>query len=288
MICLTGDVHHDGLRTNEQLFLAPRKISEVAITLDYVRLCEKYNVKCTLYVTGRTLADQWDAFRPAAESPLVEVGGHTYGGLPTGYWEMFKARLMGKVVCSHASSPGSFARQRRDVDQMMNIAHRRLNKSIISWRSHGLVRDRHTYGILAEAGIKYISDDLIWHKPFPELLPEGLISHPMNVIMDHDHIYHAHRTPEYVAKQKLNWTFHDDPTKESYPIEEWGEIVTKQVVAIEQKGGLATVLMHPLCMYVADEFKTMGKLLKLFSQSKTIWACETGALVTKRKEGKNE
>ena len=26
MICLTGDVHHDGLRTNEQLFLMPRKI----------------------------------------------------------------------------------------------------------------------------------------------------------------------------------------------------------------------------------------------------------------------
>jgi len=48
MICLTGDVHHDGLRTNEQLFLSPKKISEVAITLDYVRLCEKYNIKCTL------------------------------------------------------------------------------------------------------------------------------------------------------------------------------------------------------------------------------------------------
>jgi len=48
MICLTGDVHHNGLRTNEQRFLSSEKISEVAITLDYVRLCEKYNIKCTL------------------------------------------------------------------------------------------------------------------------------------------------------------------------------------------------------------------------------------------------
>ncbi len=284
MICLTGDVHHDGLRTNEQLFLAPQKISEVAITLDYVRLCEKYDVKCTLYVTGRTLADQWEAFQPVTASPLVEIGGHTYAGLPQGAWVKLWSRLSGKTACSHSSACGSCSSQKRDVARMMEVARRRLDKPIVSWRSHGLVRDRHTYGILAGAGVKFISDDLNWHKLFPERLPEGLISHPMNVIMDHDHLFHAHRTPEYVARQKLNWTFHDDPIKESYSIEEWGAIVTKQVVAIEQKGGLATVLMHPSCMHVADEFKTMEKLLKLFSQYKTIWACETGALVGKGEE----
>lgn len=273
MICLTGDVHHDGLRTNEQLFLSPKKISETAITLDYVRLCEKYNVKCTLYVTGRTLADQWEVFRPVAASPLMEIGGHTYGGLPQGAWTKLWSRLSGKTASSHSSSPGSFFGQKRDVARMMEIALRRLGKPIVSWRSHGLVRDRHTYGILARAGIRFISDDLNWLKLFPERLPEGLVSHPMNVIMDHDHLLHAHRTPEYVARQQR--PFPDDPASESYTIEDWGALVEKQVLAIEEKGGVATVLFHPLCMFAADGFKTMERLLKQFSRFQTIWACET-------------
>ncbi|MBU0714516.1 MAG: polysaccharide deacetylase family protein [Verrucomicrobia bacterium] len=288
MICLTGDVHHDSLKINEQLFVKNRNLSEVKISVDYARLCERYKIKSTLYVTGATLAEQWEEFKPIAGAALVEIGGHTYAGLPRSLASKIWAAVSGNISISHSQSHGSYASQRRDVDKMLAIAGKRLGRNLVSWRSHGLVHDQHTYRILAEAGIKYISDDLSWHKPFPELLPEGLISHPMNIIMDHDHIYHAHRTPEYVARQKRNWTFHDDPTKESYSIEEWGEIVTKQVVAIEQKGGLATVLMHPLCMYVADEFKTMEKLLKLFSQYKTIWACETGALVAKRKEANNE
>jgi len=272
MICLTGDVHHDGLRTNEQMFLSPQKISEVAVSVEYVRLCEKYNVKCTLYVTGRILADQWQEFRPAADSPLVEIGGHSYGGFPASYWEKLKARLTGRVACSHGSSPGSFSSQKQDVTTMMAIARQRTGKDIVSWRSHGLVRDQYTYQILAQAGIHFISDELNWQKIFPERLPKGLISHPMNVIIDHDHIYHAHRTPEYVKRQGR--PFPDDPASESYPVEEWGNLVEKQVLAIEGKGGVATVLMHPICMFTADGFKTMERLLKIVSRYKTLWASE--------------
>lgn len=279
MICLTGDVHHDSLKTNEQIFVKNRNLSEVKISAAYVQLCERYKIKSTLYVTGRTLADQWEEFRPAAASALVEIGGHSYGGFPSGYWAKLKARLTGRVACSHASSPGSFSSQTRDVARMMEVAQRRLGKPIVSWRSHGLVRDKHTYGILARAGIRFISDELNWDKLFPELLPEGLISHPMNVIMDHDHLIHAHRTADYVARQGR--PFPDDPALESYSIDEWGALVEKQVPAIEQKGGVATVLMHPLCMFTADGFKTMEKLLRLFSRYKTIWASETGALIMK-------
>ncbi|MFH1478069.1 MAG: hypothetical protein ABIH24_11355 [Verrucomicrobiota bacterium] len=278
MICLTGDVHHDSLKTSEQVFVKSRNLSEVKIAVAYVQLCGQYKIKSTLYVTGRTLADQWAEFSPAAVSPLVEIGGHSYGGFPAGYWEKLKARLAGRATCSHASSPGSFTDQKRDVVRMMKIARRRLGKPIVSWRSHGLVRDRHTNAILAEAGIKFISDELDWRKIFPERLPEGLVSHPMNVIMDHDHVFHAHRTPEYVRRQGR--PFPNDPAAGSYSIEEWGALVEKQVLAIEQKNGLATVLMHPLCMFTADGFKTMEKLLKMFSRYKTIWASETGGLIT--------
>ena len=49
MICLTGDVHHASLRTNESGFIASGD-SEVKIAQRYVELIEKYAVKTTLYI----------------------------------------------------------------------------------------------------------------------------------------------------------------------------------------------------------------------------------------------
>jgi len=277
MICLTGDVHHDSLVTNEQIFLKEqgRDVSEVDVTVEYVRLCEKYNVKCTLYTTGRTLAEQWDQFRPIAESGFVEVGGHTYGGLPRSPFSRAWASLTGGISVSHGQSHGSYAKQKRDAQRMVEVARERLGRDIVSWRSHGLVRDENTCRILDELGIRFISDEIDWDALRPRRLPEGLVSHPLNVIMDHDHIYHAHRTADYVEKLKKKWTFHDDPTMESYTIHEWGAMVEKQAQAIEEKGGLATLLLHPLCMFAADEFRTFERLLAVFARSQTVWACET-------------
>ena len=281
MICLTGDVHHDSLGTNEQTFMRQARYdtSEVAISVEYVRLCERYGVKCTLYTTGKTLATQWDAFKPAAQSGLVEVGGHTFGGLPRARLSGLRARLTGGVSSSHAPAHGSRARQRRDIAKMLEIARQRLGRGIVSWRSHGLVRDAHTEPLLHDAGIRYISDELNWEKRCPEMTEAGLVSHPINALMDHDHVYHAHRTPEYVARQMKHYAYQDDPTRESYTVEAWGDIVEEQVAAITRDGGLATVLMHPVCMYVADRFATMERLLKRFAPYESIWACEAGGML---------
>ena len=163
--------------------------------------------------------------------------------------------------------------------EMVDIARKRLGHAIVSWRSHGLVRDHNTNRILAELGIQYISDEINWEKHLPEEVDGGLISHPLNVIMDHDHLYHAHRSAEYVARQQADWPFKEDPTAESYTIEAWGDIVERQVDSIQAKGGVATVLMHPVCMHVADGFGTMKRLLQHFAESQTVWARETGAYV---------
>ncbi len=273
MICLTGDIHHLSLRINEQAFL-PAGESEVGVAVRYLRLLEELGVKATFYVTGKTLEEEWESFRPIAESSLVEIGGHTYGGLPRSRWSALRSRLTGRPTVSHAQSHGSRRRQLADVRRMVEVAQRRTGRRIVSWRSHGLVRDRHTEPILARCGIRFISDELSWDKLLPERTPAGLVSHPINVIMDHDHLYHAHRTPEYVARQKERWGFPQDPTRESYPIQEWGRLVERQVAAIEARGGLATVLMHPLCMFVADGFRTARRLLALFARSRCLWAGE--------------
>jgi peptidoglycan/xylan/chitin deacetylase (PgdA/CDA1 family) len=276
MICLTGDTHHDGLDTNEQLWLRERgdHKSEVEMSVDYVKLCEKHNVKCTLYITGRTLAEQWDQCKPIADSPLCEVAGHTFDALPRPRFSRLKAWLTGGVSTSHANSHGSYKSQYRDVKKMCDIARKRTGEPIVSWRSHGLVRDDNTNPILYDNGIRFISDELNWDKLHPERLPDGLINHPINVIMDHDHLYHVHRTEAYVATQRKDWPYKQDPTSESFDIAAWGDIVEQQVRKIDEAGGIATVLMHPCCMYSADGFKTFERLLKVFATMKTIFANE--------------
>lgn len=289
MICLTGDTHHDGLDTNEQLWMRQHgdDSSEVDITREYVRLCERHHVKCTIYVTGRTLADQWDKFRPIAESPFCEVGGHTYEALPRPRFSRLRAWLSGEVSCSHANSHGSYRAQERDVKKMCDIARQRLGEPIVSWRSHGFVRDENTDEILFKHGIRFISDDMSWDKLHPQRNVAGLVSHAVNVMMDHDHIYHAHRTPEYVQKQKKNWNYTADPATESYKIDEWGDLLLEQVRKIDDAGGVATVLMHPVCMYVADGFKTFAKLLAVFAKSKTVFAREISVNAESAEDAEN-
>jgi peptidoglycan/xylan/chitin deacetylase (PgdA/CDA1 family) len=275
MICLTGDIHHSSLKINEQSFIPDPEDSEARIAVRYLRLVEEFGLKVTFYVTGKTLEEEWEDFQPIAQSPLVEIGGHTYGGLPRSFFSRVRSRMTGRPTVSHAASPGGYRRQVRDTMRMTAAAESKTGSRILSWRSHGLVFDQHTYRILKQAGIRFISDDLSWDKLYPEITPEGLISHPINVIMDHDHIYHAHRTEAYVRRQKQNWTFKSDPTRESFPIERWADIVEDQVRKIEKAGGVATVLMHPLCMYIADRFQSARRLFGVFSKYRSIWARET-------------
>jgi len=277
MICLTGDIHHDSLCINDQKYI-PKGLTEIRIADMYLDILQSYNVKATLYTTGLTLVEQWKDFKRTAESPLIEIGGHTFSGLPRPFFSKLKSAF-GITTVSHADTHGKKKAQARDIKKMIDIVHKCMGKKLLSWRSHGLVRDEHTYGILAENGVRFISDEINWNKLLPEKLPSGLISHPLNVIMDHDHLYHAHRTPEYVVQQQLNWPLKEDPTSESYSIEEWGELVEKQVSDIEAKGGVATVLMHPLCHYLADKFKTAERLIKIFSRYKNIFAYETGGYI---------
>jgi peptidoglycan/xylan/chitin deacetylase (PgdA/CDA1 family) len=280
MICLTGDIHHMSLGINDQAFIPEAGDTEAAIAGRFLKLVESRGLKVTFYVTGMTLEQEWPAIAPIAQSPLVEIGGHTYAGLPRPPGARIRSLLTGRRSVSHAATHGSAAAQERDVRRMIEVAQRRTGRRIVSWRSHGLVVDAHTYPILASNGIRFVSDELAWSKMLPERTAEGLVSHPMNVLMDHDHIYHAHRTPQYVEQQKqAGGGYPGDPDRESYSVGEWAGIVRGQVAEIESRGGLATVLMHPLCMYLADRFAAAERLLDAFSRSTSIWASETGRLL---------
>ena len=274
MICITSDVHHMGLKTNEQVYLDYPNESEAKIACEFVELARSYDVKLTLYVTGQTLANEYENFKKAAESDNVEIGGHTYDGIPIGNFSKFYYKLFGICPPSHAKGHGSRSSQKKDIQKMIDIAYKRTGKHINSWRSHGLIQDKNTYPLLLEMGLKYISDEIAKDKFLPEVISPGLISHPLNIMMDHDHLIHAHRDEKFVLDAKKRGYGADDFGNDSYSIDQWGDLVSQQVLQIEEKKGISTVLMHPICMYIADKFKTAEKLFKLFSGCKTIWPAD--------------
>jgi peptidoglycan/xylan/chitin deacetylase (PgdA/CDA1 family) len=272
MICLTGDIHHSSLGTNDQRFVDYPRDSEIKIAVRFARLVQRYGLKATFYVTGKTLAEEWEDFRPIAEAEEVEIGGHTYDGLPANRMARLWYRMRGLCPPSHGYRHGSRRKQKRDIMRTVGIIKEKTGRDVLSWRSHGLVRDRNTYPLLAECGIRMISDEISDTKYVPEETPEGLLSHPMNVLPDHDHLLHAHRDREFVEKAKQRGYGADCFGCESYTIDGWGEIVKQQVDRSEHSGGVATVLMHPVCQFLADGFKTAEVLLKLFSRHETVWA----------------
>jgi len=274
MICITGDIHHGSLRTNDQQHIADPSDSEVKMAARFVRLVERHAVRATLYVTGKTLVEEWDDFRPIADCRLVELGGHGYGGLPTSTLEKLWSRLRGIRPSSHAAGHGSPRRQRADIERCVQIIGKRTSRPVVAWRSHGLVRAQHTNRLLAGCGVRTISDEIRAWQLLPRWTPEGLLSHPMNVLMDHDHLYHAHRDAAFVRSAQQRGYGADEFGSESYSIQEWGQIVRGQVARIEEQGGVATVLMHPICQFLADEFRTADGLLEFFAQYRTIWASE--------------
>ncbi len=280
MICFSGDVHHASLRINDQRFIDQPNDSEVKIAQRYVVLFEKYGVKVTLYICGKCFTEEWDDLRPIVMSPLVETGAHGYRARqPRPLFDWYGRRT------GNWNGPRWF--QEWDIRRNVEACEKKINHRPISWRAHSYKVDLNTVPLLAKYGFRLVSDEIRRENIWPERVAHGLVSHPLNTIPDHDHIYHAHRTEEFVNNANANGYGADEFGAVSYHIEEWGSLVLKQVEAIEARGGVATVLAHPLCMYLADRFVTLERLLSVFSNSKCIWAREILELMDGRFSGSN-
>jgi hypothetical protein len=101
----------------------------------------------------------------------------------------------------------------------------------------------------------------------------------MNVLPDHDHLYHAHRTAEFVEKANRAGYGADEFGAVSYTVDEWGARVLEAARTIDERGGLVTILAHPLCMFLADGFRTLETLLAWIAGRQQVWAREIAALV---------
>jgi hypothetical protein len=287
VICLTGDLHHQSLNTGNQQHC---ELSEIEVAVRFLRLLEEAKVKVSFFISGRAVLEQAEELRPIFDSELVELGGHNF--------DCFQPELLHRVSKKLLRSyNGPAWLQRRDARRTIAIIRQRSGRRIRVWRNHMYMHGPHTERVLAGEGIALVSDGVRRKALGPEwvalqgnrwqrarrrldgLLPEalrstpsagGIWSFPINIIPDHEHIYHAERSREWVAWWQRRYAWSDDYGPDSYEVEAWTELVLEGLREREESGVISNMIIHPITMYLADRFRSFERILSYLSLRQTI------------------
>ena len=258
MICLTGDVHQMTMHSSDQAYL---RGSEVDAALKYVEITRRFNIKSTLFVTGRCVEEEPRRLYNLANCDGVELGGHNYNA--------FKPLLpyrLSQLLLNRKNGPAFI--QKRDIEKTIKIIKDKLGIEIKSWRDHGYRYDSNTKLLLFSAGIKYFSDLRSNDRLLP-YIDAGLWHFPINVLPDHDHIYHGiykrKRSNRYRELEKSRSPFGVGRIN----VNDWLKYVKIKVEQIVEQQGIATLLVHPSCMEVVDNFTAFTELCRFLSSFET-------------------
>ena len=131
---------------------------------------------------------------------------------------------------------------------------------------HGQYTDQ----VLPELGITICSDGVNKESNGLSLVKENYFHFPINVIPDHEHLIHAERTPEWIADWQKRYNWSDDFGPDSYPIDQWREIFLKQIHDNEKNGIVSNVILHPITMYLCDQFKSVEIILNELKKYKIV------------------
>lgn len=265
MICLTGDLHHQSLATGNQ---AHCDHSEIAIAQRFLHLLEEAQVPITFFISGKTFDEQPRELRPIIDSPLVEIGGHNYS--------CFQPELAHRVWNKFTDNyNGPFPYQYWDAWRTIRTIYNHTGRRIRLWRNHQYMHGPHTEKILAQLGIELCSDGVDRQASKPSYHAEGIYNFPLNIIPDHEHLYHAERTPEWVAQWQRRYQWSDDFGSRSYYIEEWTELVLEGLRTNEANDVISNMIIHPITMYLCDEFRSFEKILAYLESRPTAHLSET-------------
>lgn len=261
-VILTGDVHQ-AIGSGDQRFVVR---SEAALAVDYAQIAARFGVKATLFFTGRAIVEDGADARELLKMDSVEIGGHGWDALQPRWWHRMLSLLTG-------SPHGPPWLQRRMVQHTCATVERYAGRAVRSWRNHAYRYDQHTPRFLAEAGVTVWSDEVQLTQYKPRLHPSGIVILPINTLPDHEHLYHGARTPESGAAEGGG---------PSYPPDLWCDQVCAQVEKIARADGIATILAHPICMKVADDFATFERLCAFLSSYPSLSASEAAERLARR------
>ncbi|WP_199268362.1 hypothetical protein [Halomarina oriensis] len=220
--------------------------TEMEAAVEYAEIAADHGVPVTLFVTGKAMREEPDHARTLAAIEGVELGGHDYYAFGTPVHKLWRG------LTGSWNGPRPF--QAWEIRRTLS-AFEQFGVDVRSWRDHAYRHDANTAPLLATYGVTHLSDAV---EPAGEPRDEdGLRVVPVNTPPDHEHVYHAFRTPEFVAEDGFEGPF----GTESVTADEWVEWVLDCVDDVET----ATVLAHPACMELADEFAAFEELCERLS-----------------------
>lgn len=266
MICLTGDIHHRMRGAKNQECFSEQ---EMELGYKYQQIANSYGLKVTFFLTGKVVREEESSvIDKMFNLGNLEVGGHTYSALRPRLLHSFFRLATGTVY-------GPKFYQKFDIERTIGALRTKINQPVASWRTHGYSSDRKTLDLLGKSDIRVITDDVNPNKMRPEKVRNNLFSLPINVIPDHEHLYHGDRTRSQVDGE-IDTNKEEGFPSISYSISKYFEVVKSQIERIQKNDGLATILLHPSCMKVADNFVEFGKFCKWLDSKgyKTIYASE--------------
>ncbi len=264
MICLTGDLHHMSLKTGNQRHC---DISELQTAKRYLSLLEERNIKVTFFVSGKCFSEEWADMAPIASHPLVELGGHNFSCFTPALWHRACKHLIGSY-----NGPAWF--QRIDTWRTIRIIEQKAGKRIRVWRNHMYMHGPDTERVLFAHGIRVCSDGVKKWAMGPTRHGSGLYNFPINVIPDHEHLYHAERTPAWVARWQKRYNWSDDFGPDSYYIDQWAELVLEDLARNEARGAISNVIIHPITMYLCDRFQQVRRILDYIAEREHVHMSE--------------
>jgi hypothetical protein len=253
-VVLTGDVHQ-WIDSADRAYATE---TECALAVEYARIAGSHGLKVTLFFTGLAIKEDTTSVRALLEEENAEVGGHG--------WDSFRPQWRYRAVNRLFGSPhGSSSMQARMVARTCSTIERVSGRRVLGWRDHAYRFDEHTPRVLAEAGIRVWSDDVDPERADPYRDRSGIVVLPINTTPDHEHLYHGGQTLDTIPASRQPGYDHPDG---------WREVVLRQVESIVSSGGVATILAHPLCMKVADDWRTFELLCASLSRYRSVWAVE--------------
>lgn len=267
-ITLTGDLHHQSLGTGNQRHC---ELSELQTAQRFLRLLEERSIKITFFVSGKCFTEDWDELEPITESPLVELGGHGFNCFTPQLFHRAANRVLGSY-----NGPAWY--QKLDATRTIEAARRRTGRRIRVWRNHMYMHGPHTERVLAECDIEVVSDGTAKEAVGPVLHREGIYNWPLNVIPDHEHLYHAERTEEWVAAWLKRYDWSDDWGPFSYSIDDWVELALGDIRRNEERGAISNLIIHPITMYLCDRFSGVTRILDYIADRPSMHMTEVVAM----------
>jgi peptidoglycan/xylan/chitin deacetylase (PgdA/CDA1 family) len=241
--------------------------TEVEVAIEYAEIAAEYNVPVTLFLTGKTAVEEPEHVERLAAMDNVEIGGHNYWAFTTPIHKGWRAvEMLSSGVVGSWSGPRPF--QRYEIRRTISLLNEH-GADVTAWRDHAYRHDRYTPELLADVGITHFSDVLGPDERVRE--EDGVTVVPVNTPPDHEHVYHAFRTPGSETVVGFQGPFGG----RSVPIEEWVEWTVERIEAVRSDGSVATVLAHPACQWLADRFNSFEDLVIAVSDKEVTTMCES-------------